>query len=142
MRKYLMISHGRFAIGMEDTLKLFLGDSQPFTAIGGYSEGLEDVDAQIARFMETVEEDDELVICCDIQGGSVNQKMLPYISRPKTYVLAGMNLPMIITLATLPTDEELTMDMIRNVIEQSKEAVCLSNDFMVESDSDDEDFDE
>lgn len=141
MRKYLMISHGRFALGMEDTLNLFLGDSQPFTAIGGYSEGLEDVDTQINRFMETVEEDDELVICCDIQGGSVNQKMLPYINRPKTFVLAGMNLPMLITLATLPTEEELTMETIRFIIEQSKEAVCLSNDFMTQSD-DDEDFDE
>ena len=86
MRKHLLISHGRFALGMEDTLKLFLGDDQPFYTIGAYTEGLEDVDAQINRFMETLNDEDELVVCCDIQGGSVNQKMMAFINRPKTYI--------------------------------------------------------
>ncbi|MEA4875883.1 PTS sugar transporter subunit IIA [Anaerorhabdus sp.] len=136
MKKYLIISHGNFAIGIADTLKLFLGENHPFHAISAYTNGNDNIDEMIAAFMDTVAEEDELLICSDISGGSVNQKMMTYLNRPKTYILAGMNLPMLLQLAMIAQDREITIDDCRLCISEAKEGLVLVNDLMQQNNTD------
>lgn len=136
MKKYLIISHGNFAVGIADTLKLFLGEEHPFHAISAYTNGNDNIAEMIETFMSTVAEDDELLICSDISGGSVNQKMMTYLSRPKTYILAGMNLPMLLQLAMTAQDREITADDCRLCIDEAKEGVVFVNDLLQENDTD------
>ena len=139
MRKLLLISHGQLANGFKDTLKLFLGDDHPFAAICAYGEGCPDVDEELNKFTSDITEDDEVLACSDIFGGSVNQKMLPLLSREKTYIIAGMNLAMLLQIGTYPVEEPLSDEICRNFMEQGKEAVVYVNDAM---NSEVEEFDE
>ena len=115
MRKLLLISHGQVANGFKDTLKLFLGDDHPFAAICAYGEGCPDVDEELDKFISGVNEGDEVLICSDIFGGSVNQKVLPLLSR------------------------ELSDEVCRGFASAGMEAVVYVNDAM---NSEVEEFDE
>ncbi len=137
MRKYLLISHGGLAEGMVNTLNLFLGELNPFKAISAFMSDVS-VDTLIEQFMATVDEDDELVILSDLLGGSVNQKMMPYMSRPKTYLIAGFNLPMVLQLSVLPQDVNLNEDLLAELIDKSKESLVLVNRYQAQKNSDDE----
>lgn len=130
MRKLLLISHGQVANGFKDTLKLFLGDDHPFAAICAYGEGCPDVDEELDKFISGVNEGDEVLICSDIFGGSVNQKVLPLLSREKTYIIAGMNLAMLLQIGTYPDDEALSDEVCRGFASAGMEAVVYVNDAM------------
>ena len=126
MRKILLISHFGLAGGLLSTLSYFGVANDSFTAINAYEDNL-DPKAELEKFWAGVSEEDQVLIFTDIMGGSVNQLVTPLISRPNTYVLAGMNLPMLITAATLPEDADL--DAVRMLVEEAKNGVVLMNDY-------------
>lgn len=127
MRKHLIISHGGFAKGIQNTLDLFLGNDNPFEAISAYMDDTS-VEDQIEAFMSTINDEDELIVLSDLMGGSVNQKMIPYLKREKTFIIAGFNFPLLLQLSVMPTDEPLTIEVIHSLIENSKEAMVLVNE--------------
>jgi hypothetical protein len=64
---------------------------------------------------------------------------LPLLSREKTYIIAGMNLAMLLQIGTYPKEEPLSDEICRSFMEQGKEAVVYVNDAM---NSEVEEFDE
>lgn len=64
---------------------------------------------------------------------------LPLLSREKTYIIAGMNLAMLLQIGTYPVEEPLSDEICRSFMEQGKEAVVYVNDAM---NSEVEEFDE
>lgn len=116
MRKYMLISHGRFADGCRDTLTLFLGERNPYEAICAYVDDLSAED-KLAAYMAKVQQEDELIICSDLLGGSVNQLVMPLLRREHTYVVAGVNMPLLMELAAMDADEPLSEEAIAAVVE-------------------------
>ncbi|MBR2845441.1 MAG: hypothetical protein IKK28_06095 [Mogibacterium sp.] len=126
MRKILLISHFGLAGGMLSTMSYFGIGGDNCTAINAYENDL-DPKGELEKFWAGVKDEDQVLIFTDIMGGSVNQLVTPCISRPNTYVFAGMNFPMLITAATLP--EDATEEEIRHVAAEAKNGVVLMNDF-------------
>lgn len=126
MRKFLIATHGNFANGIAQSLTMFLGEKQPFSTICAYVDdtSLED---QIVSFMNTVEQDDQLIILTDIMGGSVNQQMIRYLQRPNTFLITGFNFPLLLALSLLPDD--VTIDELRHLIEEARNSIYLMNDY-------------
>lgn len=116
MRKYMLISHGRFADGCINTLNLFMGERNPFQAVCAY---VDDISAEdkLAEYMAQIQPEDELIVCSDLMGGSVNQLVMPLLRREHTYVVAGVNLPLLMELAAMEADETLTEEAIADVVE-------------------------
>lgn len=121
MLKVLIISHGLLAKGMESTMKLFIGENERFSYISAY---VDDICLQdkVEQFMKSINDNDYLVICTDIKGGSVNTEMIRYIHRPNTYIISGFNFPLILTLATFGKDTIDDND-IDSIVTSSKEGI-------------------
>lgn len=64
---------------------------------------------------------------------------LPLLSREKTYIIAGMNLAMLLQIGTYPKEKPLSDEICHSFMEQGKEAVVYVNDAM---NSEVEEFDE
>lgn len=126
MRKFLIISHGGLAKGMSHTLTLFLGENHPFHAISAYMDE-SNVDDVIADFVSSLDESDELVVFSDLNGGSVNQKMIPYLSRPNTHIIAGFNFPLLLNASFYPMDETLTEQVIEGWIQEAQSGILYVN---------------
>lgn len=125
--KLLIISHGNFAEGCKSTLDLFMGDMNPYHAISAY---IDDVSPQekLDEFLFNTDKDDTLIICTDLLGGSLNQLVSPLINRPNTYVVAGVNIPILMELA-VQSSGRIDSELIRNIVEEGrKNSIVFVND--------------
>lgn len=130
-RRFVMMTHGKMAEGIAHTLTLFLGEDHAFETVCCY---VDDTAAShlVSTWFESVKEEEELVILTDILGGSVNQLVLPYLSKDHTFLIAGFNFPLLLQLACLP-QEPLTLEQLREVVNQAQPQLTLVNDFKSES---------
>lgn len=123
MRKFLILTHGGFAKGIQQTLTLFLGEEHTFDAISAY---MDDTPVQqlIDNYMQEIHVEDELVILSDIAGGSVNQLVMPYLTREHTFIIAGFNFPLLLELSVMP-DDMITNESLYKIINKTKDSMQL-----------------
>ena len=130
--KMILASHGKLAEGMKDTLEMIVGKNENIYAFAAYS------DVSETKFLEDIQalinenQDEQIVIATDGLGGSVNNEMIQLLNRyPQVYLISGMNLPVIITLATAVCP--LTTEMIEEAISMGKEGVVFVNQLRKEN---------
>lgn len=118
--KILLGSHGRFASGIKSSLKVLIGDeAEKIYVIDAYVDD-NNIDVELENYFKTVDPDEQVLMLSDLYGGSVNQKMYLYLSRPNTYLIAGVNLSLVIELC-------LKSDMD---IEEAKETIATAREMM------------
>ena len=135
MRKIVLISHGKFADGILDTISMFLGEHHNFVPISAYTDEVNPQE-ELKKFFDDVKEDEEVIICSDILGGSVCQYTLPYMKYENVFLIAGFNFPLLLELAVIPDDEKLSYEVLDNKIQKAKESIILMNTYDFTSDFD------
>ena len=136
MIKFCIASHGRLAAGMLDSLKMFLGEDIPFETITAYVDE-SNPELSIQGIVEKTPDEDILIFLTDIAGGSVNQIVVrTALQRPNTHIISGFNFPLILELATI--QDNVTSEIIRNIIENSKQQIMYVNDAFANLNEDDE----
>lgn len=123
MVKYFISAHGRMASGIKESLEVLLGSSKQVTVFDAYVDDT-NVEAEIKRQIEAVDEKDYLVMMSDISGGSVNQIMMRYMDRERTFLVTGINLALVVGLAAAYS-ETISAEEIETVIEQSRTMMFL-----------------
>ena len=78
---------------------------------------------------------EELIVCTDLYGGSVNNFLIPYAISNQITLIAGVNVALLLSLS-LATD--LSKDIIKNLIEESKTYTVFCNDSFEESEEEEE----
>ena len=78
------------------------------------------VSEQLDAFYETVTEEDQVILLSDLYGGSVNQQMYLYLSKPNTMLVAGVNLALVLELTAL---DSITEEGLERLVEQSRQAL-------------------
>lgn len=122
--KILLVSHGAFAAGMRDTMTDFFGATNVYAANVSKENGVADLLAAVETYL--VEwAGEQVVICSDLKGGSANQNVFPYISRPNTYVISGMNLSLVLQL-TMET--AVTPESLHEIMETARQDIVLCNE--------------
>ena len=108
MKKFLIAAHGNLALGIKSTLDLFLGDALDFTYLAAYTDEAPNLEEALDDFFTSIDaEKDQAVIFTDLYGGSVNQKIaLKASGKANIFVIAGMNLPLIMETASLALSGE------------------------------------
>lgn len=135
MRKLLLVSHGDFAKGLRNTLSVFGVDLSNVTAVSAYTES-KDPQSALSSYWQSLADEDQLLIFTDILAGSVNQYVMPEMTRPNTYIFTGMNLPMLLQAVCLP--EDAGIDAIRSLADAGKSGVVFMNEYHPAVGSDDE----
>ncbi len=82
--------------------------------------------------------DDDVVVCTDLFGGSVNNEFTKIVqTRPRTYLVTNMNLPLLIQL--LFSDESAPVEeTIRAIVAADDTRVKFVNDLLVDDDEEEE----
>ena len=118
MLKIFLASHGRFASGIESSCGILLGGSDNMTVFDAYIDQ-STVQEHLDAFFATVEPGDEVLMCSDLYGGSVNQVMFTYLDRPNTRLVAGVNMTFMMNL--LGEEAPLSDERLDEIIEESRE---------------------
>jgi len=121
MRKFFISSHGRLASGVKTSLEILLGKADNVTVFDAYLDQTS-VESQVEAWLDTLEEGDQAIMLSDLYGGSVNQVLYRYIDRPNTFLVAGINLGLVLELVAM-SDMEITAEELDHVIESSRNAM-------------------
>lgn len=121
MKKIILASHGELAQGMKQTASMIIGSEAPIYALSAFRDEDEPMIKQLETLLQEIGTKD-IYIVTDILGGSVNNDVLQLLSKyPELTVLTGMNLALVITLAT--QSDSLSSDALNQIIEDSRQAI-------------------
>lgn len=133
--KIILVSHGDLANGMCSTLTHFFGATNVYAACVSLERGAESLHEAMNFYFEQWDDNEQVVICSDIMGGSANQNAFQYLSRPNTFLVSGMNLSLGLQLML---KESITLEELREIIEMAKNDMILINDQDFSMSDDDE----
>lgn len=138
MRQFIIASHAHFAAGINESVSLLSGERDNVRTLSMYVDGNNDLAAAAAKMLDETPEGDDLVVCTDLFGGSVNNEFTAIVQRrPNTYLVTNMNLPLLIQL--LFADEARdTAEVIREVCAADDTRVKFVNDLVDDTEDDDE----
>ena len=110
MRKIVVASHSLLAQGFKDTLEFLTGKSDAVNAACAYvNDNGEGLDAAVEAALSGT---DEVVVLTDALGGSV------------IHEIAGVNLPLAMTVALARPDEKLDFDAL---VDEARQQIVYVN---------------
>lgn len=133
--KIILVSHGKLAKGMKDTVEMIAGKQDNLEAYEAYGSGSDD-EGFITEVKQSVaaSKEDKVIVVTDVLGGSVNNEMIQLLKdHHNLTLLTGMNLPLIITLVTTVNAQD-NEDAILEAIAEGQKGVLSVNKLMSEDD--------
>lgn len=118
MKQILIATHGKMASGIRYTLELVAGKMDCITTMDAYVTPEDDVEKQFQEYFEMYKED-HIYAFTDLQGGSVNQKLMPYADLPNVTLITGMNFPILLMVAL--AGEEISQEELQSYISEGRE---------------------
>ncbi|MDB8710063.1 PTS sugar transporter subunit IIA [Mediterraneibacter gnavus] len=122
MSNLVLASHGSLAEGMKSALKMILGESIRVDAFGLDRWEQPQVILEEIIKLRNAEPDEEIIVLCDIKGGSVCNCMMQLCTDPKICVISGMNLGLALELSMISGGVSCREE-IENAIKESKESI-------------------
>lgn len=139
MRQFIIASHAHFAAGINESVSLLSGERDNVRTLSMYVDGNNDLAAAAAKMLDETPVGDDLVVCTDLFGGSVNNEFTSIVQRrPNTYLVTNMNLPLLIQLLFAEEGRD-TAEVIREICAADDTRVKFVND-LIEDTEDDEEF--
>ena len=137
MAKIILASHGGLSKGMKDSVSMIVGDLA--TDIETYSllpgQNPEDFYQEVLK--EAKESEEQILILCDIKGGSVHTALSKLAVLDNVMVFSGMNMGLALDAVMKSSGQNLELADANNLIESAKEGITVMNGMTNE---DDEDF--
>ncbi|MBI0023073.1 MULTISPECIES: PTS sugar transporter subunit IIA [Lactobacillus] len=133
--KIILVSHGKLAKGMKDTVEMIAGQQENLEAYEAYENGTSD-DSFINDLKNSLasSKNDDVIVVTDVLGGSVNNEATQLLKdHPNLTILTGMNLPLIITLVTT-VNSGISDEKVSEAIDEGKKGVLSVNKLMTEED--------
>ncbi|MBS4210149.1 PTS sugar transporter subunit IIA [Bacillus sp. FJAT-50079] len=123
----LVVTHGMMAEGIVQTAKMFTGEQENLNYIS-LEEGMgqEELTALINEEMKGIPEREQLLIFCDILGGTpFNVSSRLAFENENISIFYGVNLPILVS-AILSRDGQSLLDLTSLLVESSNESLGLS----------------
>ena len=141
MRHMVIASHAHFAAGISEALS-FLGGGAgvDIKVICAFVDGKNDIAQAVADTLAEIPAEDEVLVCTDIFGGSVNNEFTNVVQqRENIHLVTNMNLPLLISLLFSINEPDLAA-AIRAAVSTDEVRSKYCNDELAALNADDEDF--
>lgn len=126
----IIVSHGQLAGELLSAAETIVGAQSHITAVSiGWHDDVEVAKDEIARAIKRVSGGGGVLLLTDMFGGTPTNISAMFIKQDEIEVVTGVNLPMIIKLATHKTETTLD-EMARLVVEQGKQAIYRTSDLL------------
>jgi PTS system mannose-specific IIA component len=104
----ILVTHGRLAAEFVSALEHVVGPQGQIAAVCiGPDDDMEERRREILRRIAEVDSGDGAILLTDMFGGTPSNLAISVMDRGKIEVIAGVNLPMLIKLASLRQNESL-----------------------------------
>lgn len=122
MNQVILASHGGLATGALDTVHMIVGEAPNVHAVTLERDDKEPITAKVEALAKGFSPDDAVYVLTDMLGSSVNNSMVEYrAAHPDVTVIAGMNMPMVLTLAL--SDGPLDAAAVRDLVSEGRRGI-------------------
>ena len=126
----LVVSHGRLAEALISSVKILVGHLHRIKGVSiGPKDQEKEVKDRIRQKMAEVNDGDGIVILTDILGGTPTNLSLSCLETEKVEVVTGVNLPMLLTLASYRRGRSLR-EIGRLVKKSGRRGIILAKEVM------------
>lgn len=130
MNKIILASHGELSQGLKQTASMIIGDDGSIFAVSAFRDEDEPIKTQVEKLLSSMG-GENVYILTDIFGGSVNNDLLVIQqAHPEVHLLTGMNLPLVISIATQPA--EISPEQMREIVEESRQGLIDCKQLLTE----------
>lgn len=129
----VVVTHGQLAREIVAAAEMIIGDLPNVTSVSiGWQENPEDAQSEIESAIERVETGRGTVVLTDMFGGTPTNLSLSLLEKGRVEVVTGVNLPMLVRLASLREDEQNQelQKVAAQACEQGKESIYLASDLL------------
>jgi len=128
----VIVSHGRLGEEMLQAVRLIVPDPPPFLAVGIQPEQrVDEVRAAIAKALDEADTGDGVLVLTDMFGGTPSNVSLSFLGERHIEVVTGVNLPMLIKLATLRAEKPLE-DLAAFIKQYGKRNISMASEILPE----------
>lgn len=116
----VLVTHGRLADELISAVKFVVADKSAVKIEGVCLDAHEEFETftkKIKNAIKKVDEGEGVLLITDMFGGTPSNVSLTFLEEKKLEVISGVNLPMLLKLATLPS--KVTLDEAVKIVESA-----------------------
>ena len=126
----VVVTHGQLATELVNAAEMIVGDLPQFTAVSiGWHDEVNDAREDIAQAIERVRGDAGVLLLTDMFGGTPSNLGMTFLATDRIEVITGVNLPMLIKLASLQTSQDL-LAVARAMRDHGRNAIWVASDLL------------
>ena len=126
----VVVTHGQLATELVNAAEMIVGDLPQFTAVSiGWHDDVNDAREDIAQAIDRVRAEDGVLLLTDMFGGTPSNLGMTFLQKDKVEVITGVNLPMLIKLASLRRSSDL-LAVAQEMREHGRNAIWVASDFL------------
>ena len=126
----VVVTHGQLAAELLNSAETIVGELPRFAAVSiGWHDDTEDARAEIEQAIARVDQGSGVLILTDMFGGTPTNLAVTFLAADKVEVITGVNLPMLIKLASLVGRVDLVA-VAREMREQGRNAIWVASDVL------------
>ena len=126
----VIVTHGQVATELLAAAETIIGNFKHITAVSiGWHDDVEAAKNEIRRAIERVNEGGGVLLMTDMFGGTPTNIASMFLQRGEVEVVTGVNLPMVIKLASQAAGAALE-DVARLVREQGRQGIYLAGELL------------
>ncbi len=142
MKYVVMVSHGDFAPGLRTAVFMMTGPKDEVLCTNLRADmSADQFQENFRELVKPIGDEDQVILLCDILGGSPMTKSLEVLSEKKlldrSLVLTGMNMPMAMT-AVIMKDSMDDLESLKNAILSEAQTAVAEFKTVADADSDDD----
>jgi len=125
----VVVTHGQLATELVNAAETIVGELPQFTAVSiGWHEDTEDARGEISQAIARVQQEDGVLILTDMFGGTPSNLAMTFLS-DHVEVITGVNLPMLIKLASLRRSSDL-LAVAKEMRDHGRSAIWVASDLL------------
>ena len=126
----VLVTHGQLAVELLNAAEMIVGDLPQFAAVSiGWHEDVNDAREDIAQAIERVTGDGGVLVLTDMFGGTPSNLGMTFLAADRVEVITGVNLPMLIKLASLSSSLDL-LAVAREMRDHGRSAIWVASDLL------------
>lgn len=126
----VVVTHGRLAIELLAAAEMIVGEISHITAVSiGWHDDVDQACQEIARAIERVNKGKGVLLLTDMFGGTPTNLAMTFSNNAGVEVLTGVNLPMIIKIASQQQEEPLDV-LARKVRDQGQKNIYIASEVL------------
>ena len=127
----VLVSHGQVANELLAAAETVVGELQHITAVSiGWHDDVELAKSEVSRAIKKVSQGKGVLLLTDMFGGTPTNISAMFIEENDIEIVTGVNLPMVIKLATQNKDLSLS-EMAKEVESQGKQAIYRASELLM-----------